>query len=442
MNICIIPGQYCFENHGESAMVRIACRRIRQQWPEARIQVITSDATGLARLCPGAEPLCVSGHYEFFCPGTFLGRSYVLAPELERRARVTFPRAAAASIELKKKLRGRQLNGLSVFVREILDCDVFILSGCGSFHDAFKKDALDKLDLMDMALRSGKPVLAMGQGIGTIYDREIVRSLRRVAPAMKCWAVREGVHTPSVLTRCGVSASRIVRTGDDAVELAYGLRPRSLGDKIGVNIRVAPYAHVDIELSSAISLLLLSNARNLGTKVLPLPISFNDDMKSLQEMYRLDPSTFTQRPTYPEIEELVRAAGCCRIVVTGSYHVGVFSLSQGVPVIALVNNEYYQRKFEGLRAQFEGGCTIVQLDGPDAEEAISRAMRLAYESSEAMRTSLLRAAAEQIEAGRHAYAQLPNLIAVKQACRFARSRRWRKGKNKTTGRMQIATQRI
>ena len=48
---------------------------------------------------------------------------------------------------------------------------------------------------------------------------------------------------------------------------------------------------------------------------------------------------------------IIKRIGRCRVVVTGSYHVAVFALSQGIPAICLANSEYYEIKFRGLADQ-------------------------------------------------------------------------------------------
>ena len=40
-------------------------------------------------------------------------------------------------------------------------------------------------------------------------------------------------------------------------------------------------------------------------------------------------------------EQVVRMAGRCRTVFTGSYHAAVFALAQGTPVVAIAASPYY-----------------------------------------------------------------------------------------------------
>jgi polysaccharide pyruvyl transferase WcaK-like protein len=60
----------------------------------------------------------------------------------------------------------------------------------------------------------------------------------------------------------------------------------------------------------------------------------------------------------------------CRVVVTGSYHAGVFALAQGIPVVATAASRYYHDKFSGLADLFGGGGDIVDVGSPNARAAI------------------------------------------------------------------------
>ena len=102
---------------------------------------------------------------------------------------------------------------------------------------------------------------------------------------------------------------------------------------------------------------------------------------------------------------VIRRVGECRVVVTGSYHAGVFALSQGIPVVGLSRSDYYTDKFLGLADQFGSGCRLVPLDEPLDEALPARIIEL-WREAEALRPDLLAAASRQVEEGREAYALL------------------------------------
>ncbi|MEA2273577.1 MAG: hypothetical protein QOI98_2285, partial [Solirubrobacteraceae bacterium] len=62
--VVVEPSGHRLLNHGDTAMLQVAVRRLRETWPDASIGVITADADGLERHVPGVEPVPASGRYE------------------------------------------------------------------------------------------------------------------------------------------------------------------------------------------------------------------------------------------------------------------------------------------------------------------------------------------------------------------------------------------
>jgi colanic acid/amylovoran biosynthesis protein len=101
--------------------------------------------------------------------------------------------------------------------------------------------------------------------------------------------------------------------------------------------------------------------------------------------------------------------GACRVVVAGSYHAGVFALSQGIPVVCLVSSPYYYHKFHGLAGQFGSGCVVLDLNDAQLGQKLRDALLTSWHTAEKTRAELLSAARQQIEAGRQAYRRLDTL---------------------------------
>ena len=98
---------------------------------------------------------------------------------------------------------------------------------------------------------------------------------------------------------------------------------------------------------------------------------------------------------------LARRVSECRVAVAGAYHLAVFALSQGIPVVALSSSRYYDAKFSGLRAIFGGeGLTLVDLDHEDLSVRLTSAIGAAWESAPVVRESLRKRAAIQWLANR------------------------------------------
>ncbi|NJR75723.1 MAG: polysaccharide pyruvyl transferase family protein [Scytonema sp. CRU_2_7] len=102
--------------------------------------------------------------------------------------------------------------------------------------------------------------------------------------------------------------------------------------------------------------------------------------------------------------------GRCRVVVTGSYHAGVFALAQGIPIMGLAKSEYYADKFLGLADQFGVGCEVIFLHEQEFATKLVDSIDRALESAEQLRPQLLEAAKEQVELGHTAYKRVYELV--------------------------------
>jgi colanic acid/amylovoran biosynthesis protein len=191
-------------------------------------------------------------------------------------------------------------------------------------------------------------------------------------------------------------------TGDDAVELAYDRQADSLGGAIGVSLRLSGYAGTDTGLLGPVREELRKAAQEHAAALLPLPISLHEDDSDLRSAAELL-GDITHGDALDSPEAVIRQAGRCRVVVTGSYHGAVFSLSQGVPVVALANSQYYEDKFYGLADMFGVGCELVSPRGSAFARSLASALTRCWDQAPHVRESLLEAARRQIAAGQAAY---------------------------------------
>ena len=95
------------------------------------------------------------------------------------------------------------------------------------------------LNLLEHASDSGVPVALVGQGLGPLEDPQFQARAAQVLPKAGLIALREGRHGPQILERAGAAAERVMVTGDDAIELAYGVRTDQIGSDLGFCLRVA-----------------------------------------------------------------------------------------------------------------------------------------------------------------------------------------------------------
>lgn len=412
--IVVEPGCYDFHNMGDTAMMQVAVARLRELWPQAEIGVITSRPELLASLCPGADPIDVRGRHAWSSGRSLTGRFGRMLPRrfcaalqaLEHQLWLRFPRLTELWVIGLAKALGRVVPPSSSGFRERLTrADLLVISGMGAINDAFQEKAKWLLDEIKAVVNAGVPVVAFGQGLGPITDPALLAKARDVLPRLTLIGVREGQTGKPLLESLGFERSKIRVTGDDAIDLAYEARPRTMGDAIGVNLRIANYAGTDECAAGRLRAPLRRAAEVLNSSLLPVPISLHDetdsDVEALNTLLegRL-PSDWApiERPL-----DAIRAIGKCRVVVTGSYHGGVFALAQGIPAVGMVYSPYYEQKFMGLQKQFPSGCRVLDFRQSISESQIEEAICGAWESAKRNREALLAEAVRQIDLSRAAY---------------------------------------
>lgn len=415
MRVLVDVSGYALNNVGDVAMLQVAVSRLQALWPGADISVLASAPGLLQRYCPGTRPLASNGLRKW------LDLSY---PPGRWRAPKTLSRHLATTESWFREHLGDVADGLALrrargtpadiadleaFLEAADASDLLVLSGGGYLTDSFRGHAFSSLELLGRFQKRGAKTAMVGQGIGPLKDAVLLAFARRTLPKVDLIAVRESRAALPLLDAVGVPSRRIRVTGDDAIEPAFESRPERLGTALGVNVRVSSYSGVGREQLGEIRTALQKAAREVAAAVLEVPISraaADSDVDSLRELLvdaepRNDPPDGLDTPL-----AVIRRVGCCRVVVTGSYHAGVFALSQGIPVVGLTQSAYYTDKFQGLAGQFGSGCRLLTLDQPDFVQTLSTGVRELWDQADALRPKLLGAAARQVEEGRAAYAQL------------------------------------
>ena len=343
-----------------------------------------------------------------------------------------WPALSYRIIHRKSVLRRRPVEDMDRYFPAVKDADLVVATGGGYLTDSFPGMVDGVCTTMELAQQFGKPTAMLGQGLGPLTRPELWSRVASVLRRLDLVTLREGEHGPSLLQKAGVSPTRYVVTGDDAIELAYSLRRADRGSAIGVNLRTAGYAGLATESAGRLGHILQATARDLGAPLVSVPISLNrggEDVRAISELMAGYGGAGDGGASISTPAQCIRQVGSCRLVVTGSYHAGVFALSQGIPAVGIVGSEYYRDKFGGLRAQFGRGCESIALDAPDFDDDLRRTVRRFYEAADDLRHELLEATARQIDTGVMAYERLHDIVrtdvtrSVRQ--RAAPEQRWR-----------------
>jgi len=421
MRILLDSCSYNCQNVGDLSMLTVAVSRLRELWPAASIEVITNAPALVARHCGDVKGVPVRGR-RLWLDDQLLGPLRKLLPRavghrLDRaqdRLRFRWPRLFARSLLLKQTVTRRPADDALRFLNAVEGADLVVVNGAGILTDAFKENALGILSTLDLAQRREKPTALFGQGLGPIEDAELWARAAAVLPRVNQICIRESRTGPVLLSALGVDHSRVVVTGDDAIEMAFPADTRDRGvsaPAIGINVRVAPYAKVEQSMLALLGRTFKEAAETYHARMLAIPIAHHGgrmDVETLQHLLAGDDGGAGLETPRQVIDRI----GQCRVMITGSYHGAVFALAQGIPVVALARSEYYVDKMAGVADQFGLGCEIVRLDEDDLHGRLRAAIDRAWASAEHVREPLLAAAADQVRRGRNAYSQLRNFVAA------------------------------
>ena len=417
MEILLEPSEYRFLNAGDSAMTQVAISRLRSMWPEAEIRVLTSHPELLPPYSPSVSPLANTGRLLWLGENLFpLPLARARCKSWSRSLSIRQPEISGRFRDLWYGRRGfhnRQM--VEEFLTAARNASVFVVAGMGGLTSAFHDYTVMMLDTLALLQALKVPTVLFGQGIGP-FDDNLGEKAADVLRKVDYIALREGRHGPALLRAWDVPQERWSVTGDDAVELAFGHRRQLMGQAIGVNLRISNYSAVSEGIAARLREPLLQIASELGTPLRVIPISrLPEEADAVQVERLLDGYTPVECPDSAVDSPLrvVEEIGHCRIVITGSYHAGVFALSQGIPVIGLVASAYYQWKFDGLAHQFGAGCRLLRLDTPTLALDLRTMFRDLWDGAADLRPVLLSAAERQKEASRGAYAHVENLLRLR-----------------------------
>jgi polysaccharide pyruvyl transferase WcaK-like protein len=422
MKILVEQSGYSLRNMGDLAMLQVTVERLQTLWADAEIHVFTSAPQRLERYCPNTHPVQSLGRQLWFqplfprvpkvLPYPLLAKVY---EDWEWWLRLRSPQWSEDIIRARIQNPSEQA-AFETFTSLIHEADLVIASGGGYMTDVFKPHAINILNTLGLAIQLGKPTALLGQGMGPLNGRHLSGRTQSVLPQINLITLREKRSGLPILERLGVSREQVLTTGDDAIEMAYRARPAQLGDGIGINLRVAEYSGFDAALFHTLRDTLQATAQTLNVPLIPAPISRNargaelSDSMAIQKLMQGYDDTSDGGWGLETPLQVIRQIGHCRVVVTGSYHAGVFALSQGIPVIGLVQAPYYADKFLGLADQFGVGCDVVFLDDRQLSEKLSAAIQQAWNQAEQHHSQLLEAAARQVELGHVAYQQVYQLL--------------------------------
>jgi colanic acid/amylovoran biosynthesis protein len=442
MRILFDEGVHNMRNKGNNAMLQAAITRLSQYWPDASLDVLTF-APYLTRLYfPNVNP--TSPHNIQRIKSRF-DRLIRLMPRpflwllLELRELTSSHEPIKLTQQLAQRIRSKFLNHNSpdkgtnknesekndgfdetqyqMTIHDgLANYDLIVCTGGGVFYDFDSITALKVINRLEAAISLGIPTVMVGQGIGSMNKSQLISRAKEVLPKVNIICVRNRRIGLSTLLSLGVPSERVVFTGDDAVEMAYQVRPPSLGGAVGVSLRLAGYTQVDKDHISLIRPVIHEAAQKHQAQLVAIPISSHHDELDITYIKRLLAGynhTSTGWRMLDTPLDTIRKVGQCRVMITGTYHGAIFALAQGIPAIALVYSAEYIEKLSELKDEYGLGCQVLRLDDEDLPKSLSAAIEVAWASAEELRPRLLGVASQQIALQHSAYRQIYDLVISK-----------------------------
>lgn len=416
MRVLIDNSGYELRNFGDLAMLQVAVKRVKDMLGNSEVFVFTADSSRLKTYCPEAiavpSGVFFKGRQVWLAPWCIFGGLHHLLPKplhsklkfLEKNIQQCFPHLSRRWIEWRFRKKKAVLEEFKNYFSLVESSDIVIASGGGYINDTFEVHAEVVLGTVSLAQSLKKPTFLFGQGIGPITSSKLLHLCKKVLPNLEQLCLRENASFSRLVKSLGIDEEKILVTGDDAIEIVRGDCSSKIHSNIGVNLRLAKYSEVGGNAVDKIRKIVLNAKNKYQASLIPVPISTyeaDSDVVSLKNMFKenIEDSYFN----LTSVEQVSENVAQCRIVITGSYHAGVFALSRGLQVIGLVKSQYYIDKFNGLADQFKNGVHIVDLSTPDFAEVLSAAIDKAWEETPTYRDSLLHQADQQMQLSKKGY---------------------------------------
>jgi polysaccharide pyruvyl transferase WcaK-like protein len=328
---------YDLLNIGDMAMLKATVTRLRDRWPRARLQIVTTSRGRLAALCPGTDPI-------------------TLVPDrgpigwLPDRVRGGLGLRYKAAISARSAVGWRLSPGAGQLLDALRGCDLAVCSGGGFINDSFVLHASGVLGVLRLPQRRGVPTAMLGQGYGPLTNPVLAELASVVIPRLTMISLR-GPHGRQAVAALRDGRGEPVVTGDDALELA-GAGRLATGTALGVNLRATAYTGLESGLARQIASVVTAAAADANLPMRGLPISWHrdgEDWQALAGAFGANSGIARTGRLVRDIASLAAAVAECRVVVTSSYHAAVFALARGIPAVGISSTPYYDGKFGGLR---------------------------------------------------------------------------------------------
>ncbi|MGN1153299.1 MAG: polysaccharide pyruvyl transferase family protein [Candidatus Gastranaerophilaceae bacterium] len=236
------------------------------------------------------------------------------------------------------------------------------------------------------------PVVMSGQTIGiwrTAFNRFIAKwGFKHV----KLISVRDDKFSLTDLEKIGLKGEIYFSTHDDALFCEKSEQPQvDTGNYITINFHYWQMSNHEKtlylkKLNKIINLIIQNTDYNIV--LIPMVRTDNDAMKDYVKKY---PNSRIKIFEYDyDFRKIRRVIADSKICVTMKHHPIIFAMGESIPVISLINNDYYLHKNLGALLQYGQGDFIVNLESEDYLQQFEEKLNNTINNYNSIQSEILR----------------------------------------------------
>jgi polysaccharide pyruvyl transferase WcaK-like protein len=279
------------------------------------------------------------------------------------------------------------------YLEELSKCDVFFTVGDCSLSDYWLDGIRLKSWLLKLVRRYVSVSVLSSQGIGPLTAPWARKRLVGALKHLDILSFRDFSNSQALVESEGLTGVPYRIVADEAfsypvashTEVWETLRARGVSENeafIVVNFRNTDFTQSTTHLLDRIADLLDGVIAATNKKVVFIPMSSGNDYgcdyeagRSLKKMM-LHSDKFQVLEPIPNIEFVKGIIGAAAYSIGISYHLHVFSLSQGHPTLIVYTGAYYKTKSDGLISFYEPPCRSVNFAETGVEQTLSYVMEI------------------------------------------------------------------
>ncbi len=276
---------------------------------------------------------------------------------------------------------------LSKTVDTLKTCDVFYSVGGGGFNDFNLRAVVYKSWLYKIVKQWVRVSVVSSQGLGPVNNKWARVKLTEAFENIDFLSLREPLFSKSIVERLGLQNPLFAVVGDEAFGLTVGtegqsnelLQSSGIEDGepfIAIHFRATDYTRNTAFLLPRISALLDELCKIVPYRLIFFPMSYMPHSDSevqcgsaIRELMS-KPERLLLAPLCKDVRIVKGAIGKAKYSLGLSYHVHVFSLSQGKPAVILYTGDFYRYKSEGLIGFYGEPCSALDLEQVSIEEVL------------------------------------------------------------------------